>query len=164
VSVRLDGRDGSKLEAMRFRIATACTALLLALLIPAPALASDAVDVDVRRGGSLWARIEAGGAVRIDGTIEGEIEEDGTIRVDGTIVGRVEEDGSIREDGTIVTRVEKDGTLRRDGTVIGRIEESGAIRRHGSIWGEASPCCSSFDDLRRLTALLLFFDRSFFVR
>lgn len=137
-------------------------AALLCSLLSLPALAGE--EMDVRKGGSLWARIEAGGAVRIDGVIEGEIEEDGTIRVEGRIAGRIEEDGEIREDGAIRTRVEKDGTLRRNGTVIGRIEESGAIRRHGRIWGEASPCCSSFDDLRRLTALLLFFDRSFFVR
>lgn len=70
----------------------------------------------------------------------------------------------VRKGGSLWARIEKDGTLRRNGTVIGRIEESGAIRRHGTIWGEASPCCASFDDLRRLTALLLFFDRSFFVR
>lgn len=121
-------------------------------------------EMDVRKGGSHWARIEKGGAVRIDGVIVGEIEDDGTIRVEGRIAGRIEADGEIREDGSVRTRVEKDGTLRRNGTVIGRIEESGAIRRHGTIWGEATPCCASFDDLRRLTALLLFFDRSFFVR
>ncbi|MBP7675284.1 MAG: polymer-forming cytoskeletal protein [Thermoanaerobaculia bacterium] len=135
---------------------------LVELLVAPGALAGE--EMDVRKGGSLWARIEKGGAIRIDGVIVGEIEDDGTIRVEGHIAGRVEEDGEIREDGTVRTRVEKDGTLRRNGTVIGRIEESGAIRRHGTIWGEASPCCASFDDLRRLTALLLFFDRTFFVR
>lgn len=135
---------------------------LVELLVAPGALAGE--EMDVRKGGSLWARLEKGGAVRIDGVIAGEIEDDGTIRVEGRIAGRIEEDGEIREDGTVRTRVEKDGTLRRNGTVIGRIEESGAIRRHGRIWGEASPCCASFDDLRRLTALLLFFDRSFFVR
>lgn len=137
-------------------------AAVVALLVAAPALAGE--EVDVRKDGRPWARIEAGGAVRIDGSIVGEIQDDGTIRVEGRIAGRIEEDGEIREDGTVRTRVEKDGTLRRNGTVIGRIEEGGAIRRHGTIWGEAVPCCSSFDDLRRLTALLLFFDRSFFVR
>jgi|GEM_PF-559851 hypothetical protein len=135
---------------------------LVELLVAPGALAGE--EMDVRKGGSPWARLEKGGAVRIDGVIVGEIEDDGTIRVEGRIAGRVEEDGEIREDGTVRTRVEKDGTLRRNGTVIGRIEESGTIRRHGTIWGEASPCCASFDDLRRLTALLLFFDRSFFVR
>ena len=134
----------------------------VALLAAPTVLAGE--EMDVRKDGSPWARLEEGGAVRIDGVIEGEIEDDGTIRVEGRIAGRIEEDGEIREDGTVRTRVEKDGTLRRNGTVIGRIEESGAIRRHGTIWGEASPWCASFDDLRRLTALLLFFDRTFFVR
>jgi hypothetical protein len=135
---------------------------LFALLVAPNALAGE--EMDVRKDGSLWARLEKGGSVRIDGVIVGEIEDDGTIRVEGRIAGRIEKDGEIREDGTVRTRVEKDGTLRRNGTVIGRIEESGAIRRHGRIWGEATPCCASFDDLRRLTALLLFFDRTFFVR
>jgi len=137
-------------------------AALFSSLLTLPVLAGE--EMDVRKDGSLWARLEKGGAVRIDGVVVGEIEDDETIRVEGRIAGRIEEDGEIREDGTVRTRVEKDGTLRRNGTVIGRIEEGGAIRRHGRIWGEATPCCASFDDLRRLTALLLFFDRSFFVR
>lgn len=135
---------------------------LVALLVTPIVLAGE--EMDVRKGGSLWAQIEKGGAVRIDGSIVGEIEDDGSVRVDGRIAGRVEDDGSIRNDGTIVGRVEKDGTLRRDGTVIGRIEEGGTIRRHGSIWGEASPCCASFDEMRRLAALLYFFDGGFFGR
>ena len=144
------------------RSGLALLAFLVALLAAPAALAGE--EMDVRKDGSLWARLEKGGAVRVDGVVVGEIEDDGTIRVEGRIAGRIEEDGEIREDGTVRTRVEKDGTLRRNGTVIGRIEEGGAIRRHGRIWGEATPCCASFDDLRRLTALLLFFDRSFFVR
>ena len=134
----------------------------VALLAAPTVLAGE--EMDVRKGGSQWAQIEKGGAVRIDGSIVGELEEDGSVRVDGRIAGRVEDDGSIRDDGTIVGRVEKDGTLRRDGTVIGRIEEGGTIRRHGSIWGEASPCCASFDEMRRLAALLYFFDGGFFGR
>lgn len=147
---------------MPHRIATACTALFLALLLSFPAHASD--QVDVRRGGSHWARIEKGGAVRIDGRIVGEIEPDGDVRVNGRIAGRVEDDGSIRDDGRITGRVEKDGSLRSEGTIIGRIESGGGIRRDGSIWGSASPCCADFRDRRRLAALLYFFAPGFFVR
>ncbi len=155
---------------MRSAPSVACAVLRTALLLAAFAavLAAPAAhgsdDVDVRKGGSLWARIEGDGAVRIDGSIAGGIEEDGTVRVDGRIAGRVEEDGAIRDDGTLAGRVEKDGTLRRGGTIFGRIEDGGSIRRHGSIWGEASPCCPSFDDTRRLAALLYFFEPGFFRR
>ncbi len=137
-------------------------AALLTSLLSLPAFASD--DVDARKGGSLWARIEKGGVIRIEGVIVGEIGEDGSVRVGGRIAGRVEDDGGIRDDGTIVGRVEQDGTLLQDGTVIGRIEEGGALRRHGSIWGEASPCRASFRETRRLAALLYFFDGGFFGR
>ena len=134
----------------------------LAVLLAPLALAAD--DVDVRKGGNHWARIEKGGAVRIDGRIVGTIEKDLDVRVDGRIAGRVEGDGAIRDGGRIVGKVEKDGALRSDGTLIGRIEGDGDIRRDGSIWGSASPCCSSFDETRRLAALLYFFEPDFFPR
>lgn len=138
--------------------------ILLAHGLPPLALAADGVDVEVRQGRTPWARIERGGAVRIDGRIVGAIERDLDVRVDGVIVGSVEKDGTIRDDGTIRGRVEKDGTLRRDGTIVGRIEDDGAIRRDGTIWGSASPCCPTFDEARRVAALLYFFDRGFFRR
>ena len=140
-------------------------AILVALLVGLVAFTAVAADdVDVRKGGSHWARIASGGEVRIDGRIVGKIEQDGSVRVGGSIAGRVEGDGAIRDGGSIAGRVEKDGTLRRGGTIIGRIEDGGAIRRNGSIWGSASPCCASFDDRRQITALLFFFDRGFFSR
>jgi len=89
------------------------TALLLSLF-SFPASASG--EVDVRRGGSHWARIEKDGDVRIDGRIVGRVEPDGDVRVDGRIAGSVEDDGSIRDDGRITGRVEKDGSLRSDGS------------------------------------------------
>ena len=147
--------------ARRLRKGVALAALLSVAVAPA-VLATD--EVDVRKGGTLWARIERGGAVRVEGTIAGEIERDGTVRVGGSIAGSVEKDGTIRDDGTIRGRVEKDGTLRRDGTIVGRIEDDGAIRRDGTIWGSASPCCPTFDEARRVAALLYFFDRGFFRR
>jgi hypothetical protein len=137
-------------------------ATLLVPLLSFPALASG--EVDVRRDGSHWARIEKGGTVRIDGRIVGRLEPSGDVRVDGRIAGRVEGDGTIRDDGRIAGRVAKDGSLRSDGTIIGRIENGGGIRRDGSLWGSASPCCSSFDERRRVGALLYFFEPGFFQR
>jgi len=137
---------------------------LFAFALPFAPLALAEGDVDVRKGGNLWARIERGGAVRVGGTIAGEIEKDGSVRVGGSIAGSVEKDGTIRDDGTIRGRVEKDGTLRLDGTIVGRIEDDGTVRRNGSIWGSASPCCPTFEDARRIAALLYFFDRDFFRR
>ena len=146
----------------RFFRAPLVVAVFAAALASSSALAAG--DVDVRKGGSLWARIERGGTVRVDGAIVGEIAADGTVRVGGSIAGRVERDGTIRGGGTIRGRVEKDGALRLDGTIIGRVEDDGAIRRNGSIWGSASPCCPTFDDARRIAALLYFFESGFFLR
>ena len=140
------------------------TTLVAFLVASCAPLALAEGDVDVRKGGTLWARIERGGAVRIGGTIAGEIEKDGSVRVGGSIAGSVEKNGTIRDDGTIRGRVEKDGALRLDGTIVDRIEDDGGIRRDGSIWGSASPCCAAFDETRRIAALLYFFESGFFRR
>ncbi len=141
-------------------------AILLALL-PVLAFARSggaSGDVEVRRSGAAWARIEDDGDVRVEGRLAGAIEEDGTVRVQGRLEGRVDEDGTIRANGRIVGSVEKDGTVRSEGALLGRIEKDGTIRRHGALWGNASPCCPSFHDARRVAALLRFFDREFFDR
>ena len=138
--------------------------VLLALL-PLLALARGADasgGIEVRRKGASWARIEDGGSVRIEGRLVGGLEEDGTVRVQGRLVGRVEEGGTIRENGRMVGSVEKDGTIRSAGALLGRIEKDGTIRRQGAFWGSASPCCPGFHDVRRVAALLVFFDRGFF--
>ena len=134
---------------------------LLSLVVPAwPADASG--DIDVRRAGASWARIEDGGNVRIEGRLAGSIEENGTVRVAGRLEGEVDEDGTIRQHGRIVGNVEKDGTIRAAGTLLGRIEKDGTIRRQGALWGSASPCCPRLQDVRRVAALLFFFDRGYF--
>ena len=143
-----------------FRIATI---LLTALPILAAARGADASgDVEVRRGGSSWARIDEDGSIRVEGRLAGTIEKDGSVRVHGRLEGRVEEGGTIRENGRMVGSVVEDGTSRAEGALLGRIEKDGAIRRHGALWGSASPCCAGFHDLRRVAALLFFFDRGFF--
>lgn len=157
---RLEAPPGGAARPAR----AAFRAIVFALALVAAHFAAAAGDVDVRKGGSLWARIERGGTVSVAGTIVGEIGTDGGVRVGGSIEGRVENDGTIRDGGTIRGRVEKDGTLRLDGAIVGRIEDDGAIRRNGSIWGSASPCCPTFDDARRIAALLYFFESGFFLR
>ena len=152
---------------LRFARGPLSGAAILLALLPSLALAGSAGasgDVEVRRSGAAWARIEDDGNVRIEGRLEGAIEKDGTVRVKGRLEGRVEEDGTIRANGRIVGRVEKDGTIRSEGALLGRIEKDGTIRRHGALWGSASPCCPSFHDGRRVAALLYFFDPGFFDR
>jgi hypothetical protein len=127
-------------------------------------LALQAQEIDIRQGGSPWARIEADKAIRIGGTIEGYFESGGDVRKSGSLVGSIERDGTIRRKGTIIGRVENDGGLRREGTLIGAIEEDGTIRLAGSIWGQASPCCPEPLDRRVVAAVLVFFIEDFFGR
>lgn len=44
---------------------------------------------DLRKGGSIFARVESNGDMRIRGQIVGRIERDGDSRVKGAIVGRI---------------------------------------------------------------------------
>lgn len=119
-------------------------------------------DIEVRRGGSSWARVENDGTVRINGSSVGKIESDGTVRKNGSSIGRVENDGTIRRDGSSVGRVENDGTMRRRGSSIGRIESDGTIRKDGSSWGSASSCCGDFGSKRTVAAVLAFFADGYF--
>ena len=119
-------------------------------------------DLEVRRQGTSWARIEDGGNIRVEGRLVGSIDEDGDVRVAGRLSGHVDDGGTIRENGRMVGSVEKDGTIQSAGALLGRVEKDGTIRRKGAGWGSASPCCSGFRDVRRVAALLFFFDRGFF--
>jgi hypothetical protein len=138
--------------------------ILVALLplLAAEGRAEASGGLEVRRQGASWARIEDGGNIRVEGRLVGSIDEDGDVRVAGRLSGRVDEGGTIRENGRMAGTVEKDGTIRSAGTLLGRVEKDGTIRRQGAQWGSASPCCSGFRDVRRVTALLFFFDRGFF--
>jgi hypothetical protein len=119
-------------------------------------------DIDIRRGGVPWARIDAQGGIRIDGRLAGRFEDDGSVRRDGVLVGSIEPDGAIRRNGSLAGAVEEDGTVRRDGSIIGRIEKDGAIRKDGSLWGSADPCCADHGEMRRIAAVLVFFAPDYF--
>jgi cytoskeletal protein CcmA (bactofilin family) len=110
-----------------------CIAVVLFLLLPLSVSAQD-----LRKGGSLFARVETNGDVRIRGQIVGRFETDGDIRVKGTIVGRIERDGDIRRKGTIVGQVEQDGDVRMNGRIVGKVESDGDIRKAGQIIGRAA--------------------------
>ena len=58
-------------------------------------------EMDIRQGGSLWARIEADGDIRINGSLKGRFESGGWVRKDGSLVGEIEADGTIRRSGSI---------------------------------------------------------------
>jgi hypothetical protein len=149
-------------EAGRVAFSFAAILLALASLLTIATRADASGDIEVRRKGASWARIEDDGNIRIEGRLAGSIDGDGNVRVAGRLEGRVEDGGTIRENGRMVGSVEEDGTIRSAGTLLGRIEKDGTIRRQGALWGNASPCCSQLRDVHRVAALLFFFDRGFF--
>ena len=57
-------------------------------------------DIEIRKGGSSWARVENDGTVRINGSSVGKVESDGTIRKSGSSIGTVESGGTIRKGGS----------------------------------------------------------------
>jgi hypothetical protein len=57
-------------------------------------------DVEVRKGGSSWAKIENDGTIRINGSSAGKIESDGTLRKAGSSIGAIESGGTIRKNGS----------------------------------------------------------------
>jgi hypothetical protein len=123
-----------------------------------------AEEMDIRKGGSLWARIEKDGYIRISGSLVGRFESDGYVRKSGSLVGEIEEDGTIRESGSFVGRLEKDGTMRKNGSIIGRIESDGYIRLGGSIWGSVEGGGLDFDSMRAVAAVLVFFAPDYWER
>ena len=123
--------------------------------------ASAGHDIVIRKGGSLWAEVEAGGTIRVNGSIVGEISGDGTVRRSGSIVGEVESNGTIRVNGSIAGEIERSGTFRRGGSIVGEIEDGGTIRLNGSIWGSAESCCPTHAAKRKVAAVLVFFTDDF---
>ena len=66
--------------------------LCLAVVTAALAAGVGAAELDIRRGGSLWARFDADGWIRVDGSLVGRFESDGTVRgVMANLTGTVRE-------------------------------------------------------------------------
>ena len=57
-------------------------------------------DIEIRKNGSSWAKVEDDGTVRINGSSVGKIESDGTMRRNGSSMGKVESDGTVRKNGS----------------------------------------------------------------
>jgi len=134
--------------------------ILLAIL---PIFLSSAfADIEIRKSGSSWAKIENDGTIRINGSSVGKFESDGTVRKSGNSIGKVESDGTIRRGGSSIGKIETDGTLRKSGSSIGKIESGGTIRLSGSSWGSASNCCGSHGSKRAVAAVIVFFCGDFF--
>jgi hypothetical protein len=45
-----------------------------------------------------------------------------------------------------------------NGSRVGKVESDGDVYVRGSRWGSASSCCSGYAMVRRLTAVLVFFE------
>lgn len=67
---------------------------LVALVAPAHA------DIEIRKGGSSWAKVENDGTIRINGSSVGKFESDGTVRKSGSSIGKIESGGTIRKGGS----------------------------------------------------------------
>lgn len=93
--------------------------------------------VDIRKGGSIVARVDDDGSVRVKGSIVGRFDSSGDIRVKGSIVGHIDSDGTIRRSGSIVGKVDARGDVRIRGSIVGRVDDGGDVRRSGSIIGSA---------------------------
>ena len=131
----------ARLRAMK----TLCVAGMLGAALVLVAVDARA-DLEIRKNGSSWVRVD----------------DDGTVRLGGSSVGQVESDGTIRKGGSSVGKIDRDGTLRRGGSSIGKIEADGTLRRDGTSWGSAEHCCGDFGSKRTVAAVLAFFSADFF--
>ena len=61
--------------------------LLIVTLVAAVAPGVASAEIEIRRNGSSWAKVEDDGTIRIDGSSVGKIESGGTIRKDGSSWG-----------------------------------------------------------------------------
>jgi hypothetical protein len=121
---------------------------LLALLLLAGTAQADVV---VRRNGSVWARVDSAGQIRMAGRAVGSLRK-GVIRHSGAVVGRIGTDGTIRQRGATAAKLGRDGAIRRRGAVWARIGRDGTIRIGGRTWGRARGG-------KRDIAMLIFFLR-----
>ena len=118
-------------------------------------------DITIWRGGSAWATIEIDGDIWVGSSRAGTFEKDGDVWVGSSSAGDVEGDGDIWFGSSDVGDIESDGDLWRGGSRIGEIESDGDIYLGGSRWGEADPFGGSFDELRAVAAVLVFFASEF---
>ncbi len=118
-------------------------------------------EITIWRGGSAWATIETDGDIWVGSSRTGSFEKDGDVWVGSSSAGDVESDGDIWFGSNDAGDIESDGDLWRGGSRIAEIESDGDIYLGGSRWGEADPFSGSFDELRAVAAVLVFFATEF---
>lgn len=57
---------------------------------------------DIRKGGSVVARVDNDGTIRRGGSVAGKIDAGGNVRIRGRVVGRVEDSGDVRRKGSVI--------------------------------------------------------------
>lgn len=98
-----------------------------------------AVDMQLRKGGSIVGSILADGTVYVGGHIAGKIDADGNIYVGGHIEGGIRND-EVLKNGHVVGTIDSDGTVRLNGSIVGGIDSrTGDVRQGGSIIGRVEP-------------------------
>lgn len=120
-----------------------------------------AQDIEIWRGGSLWATIESNGKIWIGGSNVGEFESDGEVWVGSSSAGEIESDGDIWFGSSDVGDIEENGRLWLGGSRIAEIDSGGDIYLEGSWWGEVDPFEGSKAELRAVAAVLAFFAAEF---
>ena len=120
-------------------------------------------EVVIRKNGSIWAKVEKNGDIRINGSIVGSISsDDGTIRKSGSIVGEIYFHGAIRKSGSEVGSIQTSGELYQNGQIIGDIDnQDGTIRLSGSICGNIENFAHTYREMRMTAAVLAFFASEF---
>ena len=85
-----------------------------------------AVDMQLRKGGSIVGSILADGTVYVGGHIAGKIDAEGNIYVGGHIEGGIRND-EVLKNGHVVGTIDSD--VRKGGSIIGRVEPLGDMKK-----------------------------------
>jgi cytoskeletal protein CcmA (bactofilin family) len=80
------------------------------------------------------------------------------VYVRGSRAGQVDSSGRVYVSGSRVGEIEADGDVYVRGSRAGQIESDGDVYVRGSRWGSATQCCGGAASLRRLGAVLFFFE------
>ncbi len=112
-----------------------------------------AVEMSLRKGGSIVGRILPDGTVYVGGSIVGKIDADNNIYVGGHIEGGLRDNGEVLKNGHVVGSIDSEGNVRINGSIIGGISDQGDVYKGGSIVGRVEPLA----DLKR-AALFYFFN------
>jgi hypothetical protein len=146
---------------MKLRSKTAIIAAVVLFLAVFVMTYAYTPNINVRKDGSEWGRIQPDGTIRILGNMVGSFDNNGYVRKNGVFAGRIEGNGTIRKNGNYYGSLETNGNIRVGGVYAGRIEQGGAIRnKSGTTWGSAENI-NGYEDMKKVAALLVFFTEDF---